>query len=301
MPRITRSFLTPIFGVTIILSLFSCSGSRQSVPEPISNQTSTSESGEALTNQRATRIVTLTSISADMIHVLAPQKLVGVPGSKLIKANKAFDDIPTVTEGRTPPDTELILSLKPDLVIGAEGFHTKTLTQLNQLGIRTLSTEIKSWSDFIALGQTLSIITASSSSLLRPHIENCFPTNRNSSLSTVLLVSKKPLLTPNQNSWAGNLLSRFDLINKTADFTGKSRFNGYVTLSPEKLVIVNPQTLLLVDTRDGLLAFMKAEPYWKSLAAVKSGKVFTLEYYGLVNPGSLSSINSTCSKLNSIK
>ena len=88
------------------------------------------------------RVVALTSLTADLINTISKDSLVGIPGSSILKKNKDFDSIPIVSSGRMPPDLEKILSLKPDLVIGAKGFHDRPLSKLNSLGINTLSTTI---------------------------------------------------------------------------------------------------------------------------------------------------------------
>ena len=87
-------------------------------------------------NNKITRVVALTSLSADLINTISKDSLVGIPGSSILKKNKEFDSLPIVSSGRMPPDLEKILSLKPDLVIGAKGFHDRPLSKLNSLGIR---------------------------------------------------------------------------------------------------------------------------------------------------------------------
>ena len=52
------------------------------------------------------RIIALTSLSADIIYQLNPEKLVGIPGSSLTRNDPRFADYPTVSEGNTPPDLE---------------------------------------------------------------------------------------------------------------------------------------------------------------------------------------------------
>ena len=52
---------------------------------------------------KAERVVALTSLSADIIQHLSPNKLVGITGSKLLTQNPAFSKLPRVAEGRTPP------------------------------------------------------------------------------------------------------------------------------------------------------------------------------------------------------
>ena len=76
------------------------------------------------------RVVALTSLTADLINTISKDSLVGIPGSSILKKNKDFDSIPIVSSGRMPPDLEKILSLKPDLVIGAKGFHDLSLIHI---------------------------------------------------------------------------------------------------------------------------------------------------------------------------
>jgi len=301
MTKQTKLILKPIIGFSLLLALSSCSKDNNQAENQNKDKLNMSNSSAAVKTNPTIRIISLTTISADIVHVLSPESLVGVPGSSLIKKNKGFDGITIVTQGRNPPNNELVVSLKPDLVIGADGFHDQTLEHLKKLGITTLSTKIENWIDFTEFSNKLAKITNTSTDLISPRIKACFETTNRKKMSTILLVSRKPLLTPNQNSWAGNMLKRFGFRNKTAEFTGSSRFKGYINLSPEKLVIVNPESLIVVDTDDKLLDHLKSENYWKNLAAVKSNNIYSFNYYGLVNPGSLSSINNTCKKLNEMK
>jgi len=113
-------------------------------------------------------------------------------------------------------------------------------------------------------------------------------------------VSRQPLLllSPNANSWAGDLLNRFNLQNLTAEMQSQGPIEGYVTLSAEKVLTADPERLLLVDTGEGIVDQMKTEPFWGDLKAVQADQVQVFDYYGLVNPGSLSSINQACEQLN---
>ena len=89
------------------------------------------------------RVVALTSLSADLVNEINNKNLVGIPGSSLLKKDDDFKDITIVSSGRIQPDIEKIINLKPTLVIGASGFHDKTLLKINNLGIETISTKIK--------------------------------------------------------------------------------------------------------------------------------------------------------------
>lgn len=58
--------------------------------------------------------------------------------------------------------------------------------------------------------------------------------------------------------------------------------------------------LIMVDVGDDSINQLKSAPFWQDLAAVKNDRIYTFDYYGLVNPGGLEAIQSTCEKLQSI-
>ena len=243
------------------------------------------------------RIVSLTSLTTDIIYHLSPQSLKGRPDSSLFLNRLDMKNIPIVSKGRTPPNLELIISLKPDLVIGANGFHDKSLKTLNQIGIKTLSTQVKDWNDLASLIDKIKLITNTNQISLKDNLSSCFKNSDKNGDEVVVLVSTKPLLAPNSQSWAGSLLNRFNIKNLTSKIESKGRLKGYVNLSPEWLIDTNPDKLILIDfNNDDLSKFYKL-PFWKDLKAVKNNNISNLNYYGLINAGSLETINKACRQL----
>ena len=252
------------------------------------------------THDKKLRIVAMTSLSADLLNRISPGSLVGIPGSSLFIKNKQFDNIPIISSGRMPPNLEKIISLQPDLVIGAEGFHDRSLLRLNSLGIDTLSTSISSLDDLdILYGQLSSKLKVSPKSL-ETILKSCYSKKINQNKNVVVLVSSKPILSPNKKSWAGNLISNFKLNNLASEITNKTEFKGYVNLSPEWLLKSQPENILVIKTPGSDLSQYESMNIWKNLNAVKNNKVFIFEYYGLINAGSINSINQACQKLSSI-
>ena len=246
------------------------------------------------------RIVALTSLTADLINTISKDSLVGVPGSSILKKNKEFDSIPIVSSGRMPPDLEKILSLKPDLVIGAKGFHDRPLLKLNSLGINTLSTSITSLNDLDILYKQIASKLKTQTKSIEDILQNCYSNKKNKNKNLVVLVSSKPILSPNKNSWAGNLISSFKLNNLASEISNKSEFKGYVNLSPEWLLKSQPENILVIKTPGSNLSQYNSMNIWKKLDAVKNDKVFIFEYYGLINAGGIKAINKACQKLASI-
>jgi len=267
-----------------------------------------SENGDIFkaSSNKIERVVTLTSLSTDIVSSISRDKLVAIPGSSLFKDKIDYQKLPRISQGRTPPNLEKIVSLKPDLVIGTKGFHDKILSKLKEINVTTLSYELKDWD---SLENTINLISTKlaindsikSNEIINTNLKECVvPNEQNKKPNVVVLASTKPILSPNSKSWAGNLLQRFGLNSLTKDLDSKTQFRGYVNLSPEWLVKEDPDNLIIVQTRPGqYVDFEKSQPF-SNLKAVKSDKVHRFNYYGLINAGSLESINSACLKLKKI-
>jgi iron complex transport system substrate-binding protein len=249
---------------------------------------------------KAQRVVALTSLSADIIHRLSPTRLVGITGSELLTKNPAFSKLPRVAEGRTPPNLEKIVALKPDLVIGAAGMHDQVLTQLKNSGIPILATKVDRWDALSSLTKTLAQSVEADPAPLLKSYQGYFKPKPTKTAATLILASDRPLLAPNSKSWAGDLLTQFGIKNVVADLQGKSQFAGYLTLSPEKVVAIDPDVIILIDAPGSDMNAVKANPLFKNLKATKNNRVYVFDYYGLVNPGSVSAIDLSTKKLRQI-
>ena len=251
-------------------------------------------------NNKIARVVALTSLSADLVNYISNESLLGIPGSSLLKNNNDFSSKTIVSSGRMPPDLEKILSLKPDLVIGAKGFHDRTLSKLNSLKINTLSTSISSLDDLNILYKEIASKLNTRTKSLKDILGNCYLKNKNKNKNVVVLVSSKPILSPNNDSWAGNLISSFNLNNLASEITNKTEFKGYVNLSPEWLIKSQPENILVIKTPGSDLSQYSSMNIWNKLEAVKNNKIYTFDYYGLINAGGIKAINKACQKLSSI-
>lgn len=251
--------------------------------------------------ENAKRVVALTSLSADIIHRLDETKLVGISGSRLLRKDERFQKLPTVSEGRTPPNIEKIVALKPDLVVGATGFHNQTLKKLKDLGIATLASETNSWESLIKHTKELAEVTNTDAKPLLDKYNSLIQNKPVKTPSTLVLVNSQPVLSPNKNSWTGDLLQKFNANNLTANLQGESVGQGYITLSEEKIIQENPEILLVVDSaRGGVFTQLKSKSFWGKLRAAQNDKVYIFDYYGLVNPGSIDKIEETSNKLRKI-
>ena len=285
-----------LFGLILWFSLgiFACTNTTS---EQAKNTDATTISTSQESQQQVQRVVSLTSLSADIIYQLDSAKLVGISGSSLFKNDSRFKDIPRVSEGQATPNLEKIVALKPDLVIGAEGFSNLITDKLKELGITTLLTKVDSWEGLQELTKTLAKIVDADSTPLLNRYQSFVPDKLTQNPSTLVLVSRQPILSPSKKSWAGNLLEKFQAKNLTADLQTKMSVPGYVTLSAEKVLEANPDVLIVVSPQPGLLKSFKSESFWNQLKATKNNRVYEFDYYGLVNPGSVDAIEKACQQL----
>ena len=246
------------------------------------------------------KIVSLNSLGADMVSKLDNSSLVGIPGSSLLKKNKIFQGKVVISSGRMPPSIEKIIKLKPDLVIGSKGFHDKVLSKLNQLNIKTLETETKSIKNLETLIDKISKTLNKDKNILLNEIKDCYKLPSKPKGSAVVLASTKPLLSPNSESWAGNLLDRFKFNNISNNFKSNTEYKGYINLSPEILIQNKPSNLFIIAF-PGMSQNNSGIP--KNLEKIilnSKTKIHTFNYYGFINPGSLQTINEACIKLSKI-
>ena len=250
--------------------------------------------------EKARRVVALSSLSADLVVSINPDALIGVPGTSLTNKDPRFSGLKRVSSGRSQPSFELILALNPDLVIGAEGFHSRVLNALNELGVNTLAVQVNRWDRLEKVSRMLEdrIINAQS---LDSRLSNLCPTRKSlkSTVSSVLILAGvSPKLSPGQRSWSGSLLDHLGLKNVTKGLPGSSDFSGYITMSNERLLAVKPNKVLVVNpSGDSEQTLRSLIPFFPGL---KASDFKAMEYYGLINPGSLSSIQKACAALSSL-
>ena len=246
------------------------------------------------------RIISLNSLGADIVSQLDNQSLIGIPGSTLLKKDNKFANKVTISEGRMPPSLEKIIKLKPTLVVGSAGFHDKILDKLNELNIETFKTNTKSINQLEILIIKLANYLNKDPSILQENIKSCYLNTSKSRGTAVILASTKPLLSPNSNSWAGKLLDRFNFENISKDLESKTEFKGYVNLSPEIILKTKPSKIIVITFPGMNQNSLLSDPVLRKVISPNNSEIITFNYYGLINPGSLKTINNACEKLSNI-
>ncbi len=246
------------------------------------------------------RIISLNSLGADIVSQLDNQSLIGIPGSTLLKKENKFANKVIISEGRMPPSLEKIIKLKPTLVIGSAGFHDKILDKLNELNIKTYKTNTKSINQLEILFRDLANYLKKDTSTLKQSIKSCYKNSSKSRGSAVILASTKPLLSPNSNSWAGKLLDRFNFDNISKNLESRTEFKGYVNLSPEIILKNKPSKIIIISFPGMNQNSLLSDSVLSKVISSTNSELITFNYYGLINPGSLKTINKACEKLSNI-
>ena len=246
------------------------------------------------------RIISLNSLGADIVSKLDNESLIGIPGSTLLKKENKFANKVIISEGRMPPSLEKIIKLEPTLVIGSAGFHDKILDKLNELNIKTYKTNTKSINQLEILFRDLANYLKKDTSTLKQSIKSCYQNSSKSRGSAVILASTKPLLSPNSNSWAGKLLDRFNFDNISKNLESRTEFKGYVNLSPEIILKNKPSKIIIISFPGMNQNSLLSDSVLSKVISSTNSELITFNYYGLINPGSLKTINKACEKLSNI-
>ena len=90
----------------VVFSLIACGQPQAVSPSPAATKTATASAPKI---KSASRVIALTSLSADILYRLDQTKLVGIAGSQLLAKNPGFAALPRMSEGRTPPNLEKIV------------------------------------------------------------------------------------------------------------------------------------------------------------------------------------------------
>ncbi len=244
------------------------------------------------------KVATLTTLTADIVERLDRNQLVGIPANRLLEEDPRFSGITSLGLGNAP-NLEQLIALEPDWVIGASGFHTTLAERLEEFGIPVYLTSITSWA---ALEETIQTIAeklnVDPSPLVQDYAQLLPDQAPSSGPKTLLLAGTQPIVSPNRESWAGDLLARFGADNLTAQLQSQGQFRGYVTLSAESILAADPDVILVVNPEaEDPVANFRSRPFWNQLQAVKNEQVYAFDYYGIVNPGTLDKIAIACAQL----
>ena len=228
------------------------------------------------------RIVSLLpSLSESVCELGQCQRLVGVDRYSNYPAQ--LQKLPQVGGG-LDPNIEMIVALKPDLVLLAKS--SRAAERLESLGLKVFALETKTHADvqrvLLTLGQLLAVPDA-------PRIWNAIDAGLSAAARTVpasargvrvyFEVNQGPYAA-GQSSFIGETLSRLGVENIVP-----SQLGPFPKLNPEFVVRANPDIIMIGQSNAESLA---SRPGWKAMRALREQRVcvFTADEANiLVRPG----------------
>ncbi|NJN61111.1 MAG: ABC transporter substrate-binding protein [Coleofasciculaceae cyanobacterium RL_1_1] len=107
----------------------------------------------------AKRTVALSSLAADILYQLDPDKLVGVAHDRNVAQHADLSQYQNIGDGREF-DVKAIIDLRPDLVVGIAGVHERILAQLEEAGIPIQRYRLDSWESLFTTIEDLARATS---------------------------------------------------------------------------------------------------------------------------------------------
>lgn len=231
-------------------------------------------------------IITTSVTIAEMLDILEI-KPVGLPSTTHVLP-RGFDEIEKVGTA-VEPDIEKIVSLSPNLVIGADSIHTSLNKKMKNTNIPAAYLPTDSYVDLITSFQALAI--AQDKEDLATSYLKFFKQNEKAIIAKkdvsdkkvmILFGSGESFMLMNTNTYVGSLVEQLGATNIVTEVV-KSK-EAYVPMNMEDVVATNPDVILLVSHGDAEIALkqfkeeVKKNGAWDALKAFKTDQVAALDY-----------------------
>jgi iron complex transport system substrate-binding protein len=235
------------------------------------------------TSQTAPRIVSLIpSLTEDLFAIGAGPQVVAV--SAWTDYPKEATRLPVVASF-TSVDTERILALHPDLVVGITA-QAQIVADLRRTGVAPVLLPDDSFDDIFAdlaeLGKLSGHAREAAALTDQLHARTAAlqrSVRGRSRPSVFVVLGVAPIFTVSDSSYIAHLIA----LAGGRNATGKLR-DAYPRYSAEALVALQPD-VIVTDKAGGLTAVLDRAP-WNTLRAVRSGRVYVLDDAALLErPG----------------
>ncbi len=207
-------------------------------------------------------------------------------GDRLV-ASTVYDEAPAVkVGGLLDPNLELLISLKPEVVFVMQPTPLRVIQTMKLRGLKVFALSEPSRLEDIAgqlllLGRILGVADraerAAQNFIIRLRAFPPRPTGPCVYIGGI----RPPLWTGGRNTFLNELIERAGGRNCA------SSLKGWVLLSPERLLSLNPEIIVVpvgAEPEEQILSYMKGSFPWKHLRAVKEGRVFFIKENLLLRP-----------------
>lgn len=228
----------------------------------------------------AARILSVNVTSDEILLAMAPERLIGLsvmaddPDSSNVVREAA------AVPGRVSGDLEQILMLAPDLVV--IGAHSADIArQAEDLGMRVFRIQGFESIDWIAsLIKALGVAAGATDRAERIVADMA---NRIDAVRMRVAGRARPrVLLYSESGWVGGGRTTLDDVIRAAggvNVAAELGITGWRKVSPEQIVMANPEVMLLRDARrweSGFRRALLADPAFQSVSALREGRVYSV-------------------------
>lgn len=183
---------------------------------------------------------------------------------------------------------ERIVDLKPDLILGDNGFQVQVMETLKRFKLNVAGLQADSIAEVgKLLNDVESLLGETPASRKAIHEWNqkvkALKVNRYSNPPSVLMiVGEQPIFTAGPGSITQEIIERAGGKNLFSDVKQK-----YLTVNEEEIVRRNPDVIVLVRPKnpEAKKAEVLARPSWQTIAAVKNGRILFIDEDTSSRPG----------------
>ena len=288
-----------LFCFGLLCLIFMLGGCSSTDPNTIQGRVEIEDSNHRIVTIKNTpqRIVTLSPSFVELVEAL-DGKLVGTASSNLVKTNPKLDKVGFSFN----VNTEKILSLQPDLVIGYQGMHERYLPFFEEMNIPVIMLKLKTYKDVRSsiqlLGQALHNPkkAADVNKILSQEMSTAIsPGQRIKPSIAIVHYSSQGIALESGHSIAGDTAKMLELHNVLMDapqLTALQKENEFIPYNLEMLIQQNPEVIFVTSmgAQATVDEFINDEiihnPSWSTVKAVQKQQVFPLpEELFLINPG----------------
>lgn len=193
----------------------------------------------------------------------------------------------TIIGGVIDPNYEIILSLKPDIVMmTVEGNTKESFNKLSDLGLKVFVTNPRNFEGvfktILDIGKICKVETRAKFLVdsLRAELEKIKKISSGKHKPKVfVLLSLNPLMTAGKNTFINEIIENAGGIN-----IGKNSKQNYPIFNREEILKLNPDIIILTESKIGKDELLNLFPEWKHINAIKENKIFKIDPDILLRP-----------------
>ncbi len=293
-----HALLVLLVVLLLTIGLVGCGDTTTTTVAPTTSTTEASEATDA-----GTFPVTVTDDAGTEVTVTAsPERIVSTSpanteilfalgaGDRVVAVTSLDDYPPEVADiekiGDFQPNTEAIIAMSPDLVVGYSG-NEEALQPLVDAGVPVLMMNAASvegiYTDISTIGAAVGVTAAAETLIadLRAEIEGIANSaGEAGEKPTVFYALDDTLWTVGPGSFVDELISLAGATNVAA-----AGPNPYFQYTPEELVAADPDAVLLPMTVFSTTEAFSADPRFATLRAVTEGRVYLIDDATVTRPG----------------